>query len=335
MARVGVNFVRCAMAVAFAVSSFAVTASASASVRLVPHDQNSTVTWTLVNAPCTPGGSLGSITLSAQAEPEGRACYDPAGTVFPSDFQAHEGSAAYDVPGQYASQFSYAFPDTVPPAGASLPLSIDTQELAGSASGFHDEFCVTGGSYVTVLQSDPCARAGTDVAFGTASGSATLTLDSNNASTGTPDIVTLGFQDGPHLYFDYHAGPTPRTTYHYSVEAKGTTPASTFNGHGTFEVPTGTTGRTQVLAPHGSMTAILHGKHGTHTVLLTLTRATFDPGLKYLDAFYRVTRSTLTCAPAGRQVEFYLTYDSVLHDLFESHLCHFDTDERAKTSVSP
>ena len=336
MARAGVNFARCATVFAFAASTFASTAPASAAVRVVPHDQNSTVTWTLVNTPCTPGAALGSITLGSQAVPTGRGCYDPAGALFQSDWTVNEGSATWDVPGRWSAQYSYSVPDTVS-SSASLPMSIDLQELAGSSSGFHEQFCVTGGSYVTVLQSDPCARAGTDVAFGTASGSATLTLDSTgDVPAGTTDIVTIGFGDGGHLYFDYHAGPTPLTTYHYSVEARTEADhlTDTYSGHGTFKVPTGSYESAQVFSPHGSMTAVVHGPHGTHTVLLTLTRATFSARAEKIVAFFRVTRSTLTCAPVRRPVEFDMYYQPG-REAFVSELCHRSVDEHPKISLSP
>jgi hypothetical protein len=331
MKRAGINFATCATAVALAASGLALTASASAAVRLVPHNQNSTVTWTLVNTPCTPRGSLGSINLSSQVVPAGRGCYDPAGALFQSDWQVNEGSATWDVPGSWSAQYSYTVPDTVPPAGASLPMSIDVQELAGSGSGFHEQYCANAGTSMTILQSDPCARAGTDVAHGTASGSATLTLDtSGNASEGTANIVTISFQDGGHLYFDYHAGPTPRTTYHYEMEADGagSYSADKYRAHGTFQVPEGTTGSTRVILPHGSMTAVIHGTHGAHTILLTMTGATFYPklgGYPALKTTFRVTRSSLTCAPVGRQAHFTIIFNSTA-SVFQGSLCDRGSD---------
>jgi hypothetical protein len=347
MARAGVNFARCATVVAFAASAFALMASASASVRLVAHNQNGTVTWNLVNTPCTPGGSIGSITLSSQAVPAGRGCYDPAGALFQSDWQVNEGSATWDVPGRWSAQYSYSVPDTVPAGGASLPMSIDLQELAGSSSGFHEQYCVLAGTYMTILQSDPCARAGTDVANGTASGSATLTLDTgSNAPSGTANIVTIGFGDGGHLYFDYQARAASRTTYHYTMEASGVGnhAADTYTGHGTFQIASGDTGSALVFVPHGSMTAVIHGTHGAHTILLKLTRATFDPNLQSpfgvlseLEAVFRVTASTRTCAPVGRQVQFDLEFsqDHPGHGLFEGDLCsRHGLDTHAKMTLS-
>ena len=347
MTRVGVNVARCVMVVALAASGFAVMASVPASAGVVPHSELTPQTWTLVNMPCTPGFLVGSTSLSSQAMPAGRGCYDPAGALFQSDWQVHEGSATWDVPGRWSAQYSYAVPDTVPAGGASLPMTIDVQELAGSASGFHEEYCVLAGTYMTILQSDPCARAGTDVANGTASGSATLTLHDTSANlrAGTPNIVTIGFGDGGHLYFDYHAvGPS---TYHYSMKASGVGDHSsdTYTGHGTFEVPGGTTGTTRVFHPHSSMTVVIHGTHGEHTIELKLTKANFYAAretsvgkLSGLLAVFQVTRSTLTCAPVGKDFGFILGFeeDHPGHGFFQADLCHRDgKDENATMSLSP
>jgi hypothetical protein len=346
MTRAGVNFARCATAVAFAASGFALMASASASVRVVARTQNTTV-WTLVNMPCTPGYLVGSGSLSSQAVPAGRGCYDPAGALFSSDWQVNEGSATWDVPGRWSAQYSYSVPDTVPSTGASLPMSIALQELAGSASGFHEQYCVEAGTYMTIPQPFPCAKAGTDVANGSASGSATLTLDTTgNARAGTPNIVTIGFGDGGHLYFDYHAGAEPRTTYHYTMKAtgEGSHRADTYTGHGTFQVPSGTTTRTPAIAPHGSVTAVLQGKHGAHTILLKLIRATFLPKVvnsfgvqSALLATFRVTRSSLNCAPVNRQATFNLFFsqDDAQSGVFFGGLCdRVGLDGGAEMSLS-
>jgi hypothetical protein len=46
---------------------------------------------------------------------------------------------------------------------------------------------------------------------GGASGSNTLDFTPSNADTGTPDVLRVGMQDGPAIYFTYRASKPART----------------------------------------------------------------------------------------------------------------------------
>jgi hypothetical protein len=143
-----------------------------------------------------------------------------------------------------------------------------------------------------------------------------------------------------------HAGTASRTTYHFTMAATGVGSHSsdTYTGHGTFQVGSGTTG-TYVIGPHGSMSAVMHGPRGAHTVLMTLTRAFSADGLRlssgvkavFLRASFRVTRSSLRCAPVRMKVLFYLTFRETApgSGIFIGQLCARRTfDFHTKASLS-
>jgi len=141
-------------------------------------------------------------------------------------------------------------------------------------------------------------------------------------------------------------GAESRITYHFTTAATGigSHSSDTYTGHGTFQVPLGTPG-TYVIAPHGSMTAVMHGPRGAHTVLMTLTRAFFAHGLRLssgvkavlLRAYFRVTRSSLPCAPVHMKVLFYLVFREAVPSsgTFDGQLCSRRTfDYHTKASLS-
>ena len=142
------------------------------------------------------------------------------------------------------------------------------------------------------------------------------------------------------------SGAESRITYHFTMASTGICSHSsdTYTGHGTFQVRSGTTG-TYVIGPHGSMSAVMHGPRGAHTVLMTLTRAFLAPDLRlssgvkavFLRAYFRVTRSTLRCAPVRMKALFYLTFREAVPSsgILIGQLCARRTfDFHTKSSLS-
>src|SRR3954462_7357170 len=149
-----------------------------------------TTTWKLVRTECTTG-----------QKQVGNACWDPRDSNYTDKWQVGESSASQSVPGQWDVKFTYTVPQTVPAGEA--PLALGVTVTSHNNSGAHFQVCVTGG--FSVVQPDPCVRAGAEGNDKSNSVSGAVTIKGYRAAAGAHATVEVRLGDGGHVYFTYEA----------------------------------------------------------------------------------------------------------------------------------
>jgi hypothetical protein len=258
----------------------------------------STDVWKLVNRTCVNN-------QQTQEVEAGRACFDPQGHMANWD-NVGEDAASSKVAGA-KEDYTYKLPDVIA-AGQDNKIELSATVSQVTDGGAHARVCETGG-FAHREQGDPCATTAEAPNGESASASAGITQIPGEAAPGQIVTVMVSFEEpGGTLYFSYRADGH-KTTVTYQFDGREHDPQLhqvrliDAEGKGTFTVVGPLRYDMEGESESGSAKIVITKDSGaTHTVHLTLRRALFNAPQE-ADLFYRVTQSTVKCAPVGRQVE--------------------------------